>query len=251
MNLIEERIVGEWNTNDNAWQENAGAYRCLIQDSELDSKFIREAGLIPNLVSMIGSCHDATLLDAGCGSAWLAERISPARAFACDLVAPESLPSNVAFSIEDVHALSYPTGMFDVVVASLLLFYCEDLQAACNELYRVSKADSKLIVSLMHPYFYRTGSVEPKGEYRISADLSAPFAMTFKIGERVGPLVYHYRPLPAYVNALVRSGWQITEMRDWCIDMHQYRKQAGSGMKSRVRRTGLVPLFNFIKCQRI
>jgi SAM-dependent methyltransferase len=229
-----------------AWPLRAEAYRDLILDPEQHSRFLRESGLLPNILDMVRPCGHATLLDAGTGTGWLFDYIKPKKAHACDLVRPTNVPSHVEFRQEDVNALSYQDGMFDIIVASLLLIYCKDLMAVCQEFRRVAKRrGAKLVISLMHPYFYRTGEVTKDGNFVITQDLSQPMSFTLKIAEKVGPFEYFYRPLPDYFNALIKAGWTIARVKDWFIDMSRYPE----GLMTDVRRSGSIPLFTFLDCR--
>lgn len=233
------------------WQTSAQDYHDLIGNPEWDSLFLRRQGLKPNVLEMIGECDDAVVLDAGTGTGWLFNYIKPAEAYACDIIEPDSLPDGVRFSKQDVHKLNYPGGKFDIVVASLLLIYCEDLDVVCREFHRVSKPNGgRFIVSLMHPYFYRTGHVTQSNDFVVTEDLSRPFQIPFKIAEQVGPLTYFYRPLPDYINTLIGAGWAIKEMRDWFIDSDSYGKFVAEGMKTKVKRSTRIPLFTFIECEK-
>jgi SAM-dependent methyltransferase len=231
-----------------SWPTLAGDYENLISDSRLDSKFLREAGLLPNVLNLIGECSTATLLDAGTGTGWLFRHIAPAAAYACDIVRPRDLPTHVHFSKSDVSNMPFADDMFDIVVASLLLIYCEDLHRVCSELRRVAKPRTgRLVISLMHPYFYRTGEINADGLFAITRDLSKPARFPLEIGELVGPFEYFYRPLPDYLNGLIQAGWAITEMRDWFINMDMYQRATSKG---KISRTGHVPLFTFIACKK-
>lgn len=228
-----------------AWQVRSTAYRQLIADPDRDSKVLREAGLFPTVLEMVGECDCATVLDAGTGTGWLFAHIRPKEAHACDIVCPANLPPEVRFRQDDVSALSYESGTFDIIVASLLLIYCKDLVSACRELRRVAKpVGAKLVVALMHPYFYRTGLVADDGSFSVTQDLSKSTSFPLKIAEKVGPFEYFYRPLPDYFNALIEAGWAIVGAKDWFIDMSVYSKPRSSS----VRRSGFVPLFTFLKC---
>jgi ubiquinone/menaquinone biosynthesis C-methylase UbiE len=232
------------------WHVAAPAYSRLIKDNHFDSHYLRNAGLIPNLIELIGDCRNASLLDVGTGTGWLFDMVHPRSASACDLVRPENLPANVEFRDDDASSLSFPSGSFDKIVASLLLLYCKDLDEVCREFRRVAKSDgAELVVSIMHPYFYRTGRVTEDGAFVVERDLSKKASFDFKIANAVGPFEYTYRPLPDYVNTLIRSGWDILEMRDWFVDLDDYRRIAGARAVNHLPRTGNVPMFTFIKCR--
>ena len=231
------------------WQNLAEDYKNLIGNPDWDSQFLRRSGLVPNIVEMIGNCEDSVLLDAGTGTGWLFDYVKPAKAFACDVNKPEKVPDGVRFEIQDVESLTYADHTFDIIVASLLLIFCERLREVCNELYRIAKPNGgRLIVSVMHPYFYRTGYVTDDKNFLITEDLSQPFQIPLKIADQVGPLVYYYRPLPDYVNTLIDVGWEVRSLRDWFIDMGDYKNLISGGVRSKIKRTGQVPLYTFIEC---
>lgn len=233
------------------WQNLARDYQELIENPDWDSQFLRNEGLIPNILDLVGNCEDAAALDAGTGTCWLFEQIKPASAYACDVAPPDVIPASVKFEIQDVEALTYADESFDIIVASLLMMFCKRIDAVCSELHRVTKGKGgRLIVALMHPYFYRTGDVIEDEQFLVTKDLSKPFNIPVKIAGKVGPLTYYYRPFPEYVNELLKAGWEIVELRDWFIDIDRYNKHIGSGMKSEIRRSGLIPLYSFIKCEK-
>lgn len=231
------------------WLQSAAPYRNLIGDPDWDSQYLRERGLIPNIVDLLGQCEEAALLDVGTGTGWLFDHIGPSKAYACDIVTPDSLPDWVHFETQDVQSLTYSADTFDIIVASLLLLYCKDLRAACRSLFRVTKPKGgRLILSLMNPYFYRTGDVTEDRNFLVKRNLSKTFEMPFKIANQVGPFTYYYRSLPEYINTLVAEGWSVKSLHDWYIDMEDYQKVVARGVQTKIERTDKVPLYTFIEC---
>ena len=229
------------------WDEARKSYDCLINSTDWDARFLREQGLVPNVLALAGECKGKTVLDAGTGTGWLFNHIHSEECHACDLVQPEDLPGHVQFRQVDVCNSGYGNGLFDVVVASLLLMFCTELGTVLREFYRISKCGSSLVISLVHPYFYRTGKVLTDGNFLMSEDLADEFDFEIKIGETVDPVTYFYRPYPVYLNALIDTGWRISEVRDWFVDIAEYRRRRSAGMKSNIQRSGAVPIYSFIK----
>jgi SAM-dependent methyltransferase len=230
------------------WPDLAREYQNLIEADDLDSGALRHLGLIPNVLQLLGDVSSSQVLDAGTGTSWLFRHVAPKRAFACDLTRPTELVDGVTFRINDLAALSWPDHEFDVVVASLVLMYCPDLDAALRELRRVTKDKGRLIIALMSPYFYRTGEVQDDGAFTIRRPVDASRAFPLYIAQTVGPLMYFHRSLPQYVNALVRCGWSLTELRDWHINMADYNEETIGKLRERRSRTDLVPMFTFLAC---
>jgi SAM-dependent methyltransferase len=154
----------------------------------------------------------------------------------------------VDFRIADASSLPWRNDEFDVILSNLMLCYVPDVEGPLGEMGRVCKAGGRLVVGLVHPYFYRTFKVDAAKGVVLTADLSQPFSFEITIGNRVGPFTYYYRPYPNYLNALVRAGFEIREVGDWFIDRDRYRAAFPHG--DPVERSENVPLFTFFSCVR-
>lgn len=229
------------------WTDAQRDYARLISSADQDSRFLREQGLIPNVLELLGACTESTVLDAGTGTGWLFERTFPREAHAVDLVEPAQLPARVEFRKESVVSLTYPEDKFDAIVASMLLMFCEELTTVAKEFYRVAAPGGIIVISLTHPYFYRTGEVNADGTFALKRPLAEEDQFDIKIGETVGPLKYYYRPLPVYYNALLQANWQITETRDWFIESKDYSRFLKLGGRSKLFRSATIPLYTFIR----
>ena len=270
-----------------SWTKAQEDYANLINSVDHDSRYLRERGVIPNVLELVGMCSGATVLDAGTGTGWIFDYISPQSAHAVDLVKPKTLPEWVEFRQNDVSRLSYSDEGFDIIIGCLLLMFCPDLNSVLKEFQRVAKPSGRLILALTHPYFYRTGRVLPNGQFLLEKPLSIEHEFDLRIGGLVGPLRYFYRPMPTYFNGLVQTGWKIVETvpirlaqtptirsmlpgstqlltppylvgvcdnrigtvetRDWFIEMDDYIQHHKSCDISRSARSGTVPLYSFIK----
>jgi ubiquinone/menaquinone biosynthesis C-methylase UbiE len=181
------------------------------------------------------------VLDAGTGSGWLFEAVEIGERHACDVAQPEKVRSDVAFVLADIADLPYPANHFDAIVASIVLCYCDDLDAVADELHRVTKPGGTLVVALVHPHFYRTGKALDDDRFLIEADLSLSEQFEVVIGGTAGPFTYYRHSIPDYINALLRAGWQLDEMGELFVPRHEY--DARFRAHDLVRRSTRVPLF--------
>jgi len=232
------------------WHEAFLAYKDLIRNPRHDSEYLRNTGLIPHIIDLVGDVRGAAVLDAGCGTGWLFDRIEPAVGHECDLVppAPRAAP-HISQQCQDVRALTYDDDTFDLVVSSLVLMWVDDLLGALREAYRVTKAGGHLVVGLMHPYFHTNGHALSDGSFLIDRPLSRQEPREIMIADLVGPLIYYARPLVDYYNAAVAACWQLVGFRDHFIDLDDYRLASAAGWPAR-RRTDKVPMFTFFVCRK-
>jgi SAM-dependent methyltransferase len=198
---------------------------------------------------MAGDCTHSRVLDVGSGDGWLLDELRPHEGYACDIAEQPNIRPEWDFQVQDVRNLSYPDESFDVVVASLLIIWFEELELAMQQMFRVMKAGGRLVIGLVHPYFYRMGMPDEEGNFVIYGDLSKPFKVSnLRIGGIAGPLTYFYRPFPEYINVCAKVGFRIREVLDWFLDMEEYVRNTQKGMNSNILRTGKVPMYSFIEC---
>lgn len=230
------------------WRELSPSYRQLINNRSASSSFLREIGLKPTVKRLMGDCSALRVLDVGAGDGWLYKSISVGEAFACDLVAPVVPMHEIEFRVADAASLPWDNQFFDVVVSNLMLCYCEDITSPLREMARVCRRGGKLLISLVHPYFYRTGYADRAGPFTIDKDLATPASFEINIGEHVGPFRYFYRPYPDYLNAMLQADWRLTRVEDWFVDEHTYRTAFPDD--DGVVRSTRVPIFSFFLAER-
>ncbi len=229
------------------WTKRGRGYRRLMADPTESSTYLRDVGLKPTLQRLLGDCSSESMLEVGAGGAWLFDLVRARKSVAIDLAPAEHYPSHVQYDSGDANALPYDDATFDTVVSILMLCYCAKLDDPLREMMRVTRPGGRLVLSTVHPHFYRTGEAAADGSFTLSSDLRASRAMSIMIGNRVGPFRYFYHPYPAYLNAMVQSGWELRHAEDWFYDEADYRSRFPSDT---VGRSPRVPIFAFFVCSK-
>lgn len=134
----------------------------IISRISLHSRYSRnQQGWFPWIFEQCDMRENMNILEVGCGDGtfWTTNRKRiPSRCniFVTDLSegmlrdAKRSIGSEdprFQFSVADCQNLKFPSETFDMVVANHVLFYCEDISAACAELFRVLRPGGKLVCS--------------------------------------------------------------------------------------------------------
>src|ERR1700676_3327622 len=89
------------------WQALSTEYRALIADGSESSSFLRDIGLKPTVLRLLGDCSSENVLDVGTGSGWLFDALAVREAHACNIVRPERLPQRIDFRIADASSLPW------------------------------------------------------------------------------------------------------------------------------------------------
>jgi SAM-dependent methyltransferase len=223
------------------WEDRGAHYRAEVASGSSSSSWLRDAVLKPEVLRLLGDRIAHRVLDAGTGSGWLFDMVDFGERHACDLARPERVRQDVVFVEADIADLPYPNNFFDAIVASIVMCYCADLDAVAAELHRVTKPGGSLVVALVHPHFYRTGKALEDDRFVVEADLSRAGPIEIMIGGTAGPFTYYRHSIPDYVNALVRAGWGLEEMKELFIPRDEY--EAKFRANDIVRRSTQVPLF--------
>lgn len=209
-----------WNNLGEEWFE-------LAQTGESRMHFI-----MPKMLEYIGNVDGLKILDLGCGeggySRELAKRNAKVVAVDCSekaikysmkLAKEEALDikhyirnSNDLYEIND--------NEFDIVLCSMMLMDCEDLEGTLSEVVRVLKPNGKLFASVLHPCF--DGNHE-KGIGRqgfgidrqvVVMNYFEPKQWEAPLYKGTTPVLWHHRTLEEYVKTFIKAGLSIVDINE-------------------------------------
>lgn len=216
--MKEDSSTRSWNKVDEKWCE-------LAQTNDFRIHFI-----MPYTLECLGDVSGKRILDLGCGeggySRELAQRgatvvaidcaefsikYAKDKAKACKLnILHYVRNSNDLYGIEDNY--------FDIVLCSMMLMDCEDLEGTMREVVRVLKPSGKLFASVLHPCF-NGKLIQWQGEER---DKKVVVENYFEPQQWEKPLsrgidttvIWRHRTLQDYVKVFVKSGLTIMALNE-------------------------------------
>lgn len=227
---------------ENEWTGRLEEYVSHTENDQTESSYLRNQGLIPSLVKLSGFVDGLDILDVGCGSMSLAKHLRGKGHYnSCDV--RDFSINKSSHKVCALPNLDYETESFDLVICSLVLIWCEDLDACMQELSRVVRSGGKIVISIMTPDYYRTGELGDSSVL-IRDNLTRREKKEIFIGREVGPFSYIRRPYIDYLNSGISAGLSLDGAKEWAIDVDDYKKRLGSFAQNR---TGNAPLYSFLR----
>ena len=188
--------------------------------------------IMPTMLGLLGDVRGKRILDLGCGEGGYSRALAKAGAeivavdcsskaieYATAMAREENLPvTHYIRNSNDLFDLA--SEQFDIVLCSMMLMDCEDLDGTLREVYRVLKPDGRLFASVLHPCF--DGNHEHGiGRQGIGIDREvvvknyfAPKEWSAPLWKGSIPVVWRHRTLEEYVKAFLRAGLTIADLNE-------------------------------------
>lgn len=195
----------------------------------------REWVIDPALLRLLGEVEGLQVLDAGCGTGYLARLLARqgAEVQGVDLsprlleIAREAEgrgPLGIDYHEADLAALPLEDEAFDAVVSNVVLQDVRRLETALRELHRVLRPGGRFVFSVTHPCFERpvpgTWVREPEDTERVeewrhlAVDRYYDDVALFWGPEGKPPSVGFHRPLQTYFRALHEAGFLVRRLEE-------------------------------------
>jgi len=169
----------------------------------------------PAILQMAGDIAGRRILDIGCGSGPLSQKLIErgAKVSGFDAsqgmidLARKRLGSEAELKVADLgDKLPYEDDSFDDAVASLVFHYLEDWTQPLAEVRRIIKPGGRLILSLNHPILYPWNN--PGKDYFQLVKYTDELSFNGKPAS----LTYWHRPLHETMNAFIDAGFSIRKV---------------------------------------
>ncbi len=195
----------------NDYDSFAEAYNAETEANLINGYYMR-----PAIVNLAGDVAGRRILEAGCGAgpimAMLRDRGASVAGFDSSAkmleLARKRLGSEADLRVADLAGpLPYPDGVFDDVIAALVLHYLEDWAGPLAELRRVLRPGGRLIVAVDHPFAIELVHVVKTGEAAYFETRSRTEEWAF--GGHSALMTFWTRPLHAMTDAFTAAGFRI------------------------------------------
>jgi SAM-dependent methyltransferase len=204
-----------WDQKARDWHEQVGS------EGDLNRRINSD----PVLWRLAGDVQGLDVLDAGCGTGYLAIKLARegARVQAVDFspamieVARENVAAAGASIRLEVDSISemrtIETAAFDLVISNYVLMDCADLDGAIGQFHRVLRSGGRVVAVFSHPCFDRAEVPEhPEGGpvYHWAQPHYDEVREESCWGRFTSPFVFYHRPLRSYWQCFHAHGFQVT-----------------------------------------
>jgi SAM-dependent methyltransferase len=210
--MPEDRVETAHPSPSNAYDMIAEGYAAENETSLPNAYYER-----PAMLELAGDVTGRRILDAGCGSGPLFSALRDRGAIVTGIdasagmleLARRRLGADADLRVADLaRPLPFPDGVFDDVIASLVLHYLEDWGPTLAELRRVLRPGGRLLVSVDHPFVITLmrHMAGEKPSYFGTRNRIEEWTM----GGQTAQMSFWDRPLHAMTEAFTAAGFRIS-----------------------------------------
>jgi len=211
------------------WNEIAAEYDKKIVRGD----FFREKILDNILIKNIGNVEKLHILDLGCGQGYLSNKLSLLGAVVSGIDISNELVSiaktrykNISFVVGDIEKkLPYQDHQFDVIVSNMVFMDVENPEKTIEEIKRVSKPGTRIIVSILHPIFTGGEIHKPISDFFLFKKPSFLLrnykkqkTLHWKIFDTTHKTTVFHRPIEYYINLLLKNNISVVHIEEGVLE---------------------------------
>lgn len=218
--------------------------------------------IMPYTLQKLGNVAGKSILDLGCGegdySRELAKRQAVVTAVDCNkffidycIDCAKSAGLKIKHLVCNCNNLCDIDGeSFDIVLCSMMLMDCEDLEGTLKEIYRVLKKDGILSASILHPCFTGKNVHSEKFDNEtkrrvIIEDYFSPSEWEESLSKSLGDtVIWRHRTLSEYIKSIIKCGLTISDLNEPIPTKEQ------ADYSNRIAWLTKIPMVLFIEAQK-
>lgn len=232
-----------------SWNQISEEWCDIAPNNETRLHFI-----MPYMLRLMGDVSGKRILDLGCGEGGYSRELTCKNAevvaidcaeYSIEYAKRQSLKDglDIKYYIRNSNDLyGFENSSFDIVLCSMMLMDCEDLDGTIKEISRVLKPSGKLFASVLHPCF--TGKKigrEGKGINRkvIIEDYFNPTEYSQTLPNGNIEVIWRHRTIEEYVKLFVKHGLTIVDLNEARPTIEEFEISVGIAWLNKI------PLFLF------
>lgn len=189
----------------------------------------------PVLWKFAGDVAGLTVLDAGCGTGYLARQLDATGANVIGIDFSESMleiarakSPDIDFRLDSCSTLgTVEDASIDVLVSNYVLMDTPDLEETLLAFHRVLKAKGKAVLTFSHPCFPQGQAIDSSESGEVSYLWNQPYFDQRKCvdppwGHFQSEFVWFHRPLSDYWKAFRKAGFDVTDFEEPRISEDRY-----------------------------
>lgn len=221
MKNIDEEVRDFWNSVAQDWQLQVG--------DDGDSNRLLNSD--PVLWKFVGNVDGFRVLDAGCGTGYLARKLASKGALVTGIDVSgkmieiarkkiEEIGQNIDFHVDSCSRLdTLKNARFDLVVSNYVLMDVPDLEGTMQAFHQVLKPNGNAVLIFSHPCFPQSEATVTEQEDAVSYTWSFPYFERRKCvdapwGHFTSDFIWFHRPLSDYWKAFKASGFDVIDFEE-------------------------------------
>lgn len=173
---------------------------------------------------LLGDVAGKHILDAGCGDGFFSLELARKGALVTAIDGSDAMLNiakrkhfhgNIQYHKMDLtRKLTFEDGLFDIVVANMLLMDIPDIELFVFETARVLKRPGDFIFSITHPCFFLSDWKEDENNIKIYKKIGNYLEERVEELNFWGKTLHYHRPLSKYMAALEKNGMYMSSFRE-------------------------------------
>jgi len=222
MHVADDDVAGYWDDFAETWSEKTGE----------GGDFSHRKFIIPSMLRLLGDVKGECVLDLACGTGIFTRHLARAGARVVGVeLSGKMLDKARGFEEKEPLGIVYHQGnacrldrfedaSFDAVTCNMAFMDMADFEGALSEAHRVLLLGGRLVFSILHPCFFTPGSGWEKTDPTSTRNEDKLYWKVDHYFERQSGRgmfgwsrwVYFHRTLGDYLNAVIRTGFVLTEI---------------------------------------
>ena len=187
--------------------------------SKLDLSF--QYVLVPNIFKLSCGCDFNFVLDAGCGTGILSEKIAKKAnkvigvdfsRSSIDIANANKVNKNIIFINKSVEEF-WPEEKFSLVIANMFFQDTPKIESSITAIGRMIKNNGCLVLTMTHPFFWpKYWSYEKESWFSYDKEIAIETDFIISNNEEsVGVTTHFHRPLSMYISLFINQGFKLLD----------------------------------------